>query len=156
MDDQNNKLSKVSGEARLGSNDGLSKDKDSRLLSFSSQIQGIESGAKGGCQQRQGGCVPAIWMQACHGLGPWWSHQHQAATEQVSATLGPMEPPSCAKGSKVSETLGPFLHGHGPRPVREKETSCPGLPGMEGFLRCGTFSTQTGKVSVQTRMSKSP
>ena len=46
MDDQNNKLSKVSGVEHLYSNDKLTRDTDSRVFSFFSQIKGTEGQAK--------------------------------------------------------------------------------------------------------------
>lgn len=46
MDDQNNKLSKVSGVEHLHSSDRLTRDKDSRFLFFDSQINAIEGQAK--------------------------------------------------------------------------------------------------------------
>lgn len=56
----------------------------------------------------------------------------------------------------MPESPGPLPHSHGPPPVRDRVTSCPDLPGMEGLLGCGTCSTKSGKVPVPNRMSRSP
>lgn len=67
----------------------------------------------------------------------------RAATEQVSATLRPMETPGHAKGANARETPGPLPRPHGP--VSHREAAVLACPGRRGFWDVGLSAAKLGK-----------